>query len=147
MKRLTILSTLILSLLAFAVRSQGKKPIEKLFGDIAGTWRIQSIYDGKKDITKNDSSSVQWMEFTEDGRYRNKTGNQVLDSGSYRVNENHHSLYLQSDRDKDNPAEWQLEFKDNTMTLSGKGTSQAKRFKYIYVKTKERTNRPVKPQQ
>ena len=150
MKRITILSlTLILSLLALTVRSQNKKAAEKLLGDFAGTWRIQNIYDGKKDITKNDSSAVQWMEFTEDGRYRSQAGKQVLDSGSYRVNENHHSLYLQSDGDKNNTAEWQVEFKDNTMILSGKGTPHAKGFTYVYIRTKnkENANRPVKPQQ
>jgi len=150
MKRITILSfALVFSMITLSVCAQNKKAAEKLFSDLIGTWRIQTIYDGQKDITKNDSTSVQWLQFTEDGRYRSQAGKQALDSGSYRVNENHHILYLQSDTDKDNPAEWQVEFKDSTMILSGKGTPHAAQFRYVYIKTKdkENANRPIRPQQ
>lgn len=148
MKRSVILFAFAL-MFSFTLHAQDKKAADKLFGEIAGTWRIQTIYDGKKDVTKKDSTSVQWMEFREDGRYKSMAAKQPLDSGSYRVNENQKSLYLQSDSDKDNPSEWKMEFKESTMTLSGLGSTNSQRLKYVYVKTisKENANRPIKPQQ
>jgi hypothetical protein len=144
-----LLFTACLSLCFIDSKGQERKAdvAEKLFGDLVGTWRIQTVFDGKKDITKTDSSSIQWVEFTEDGRYRSAVGKNPSDSGSYRVNENHHILYLQSDAHKDNPAEWQMDFKDNNMILTGKDP-RTQRYKYVYIKTKDKknANKPIKPQ-
>lgn len=148
MKPLFLLYVLLtLSSFSISLNAQDKKAADKLFGNIAGTWRMQTVYDGKKDVTKNDSASVQWMEFREDGRFKSQSGNEPLDSGSYRINENQHSLYLQSDLNKDNPAEWNIEFKENNMILIGKSTPHAQRYKYVYIKTKDMADRPLKPQQ
>ncbi len=153
MKRRAILFLTLLSSLIFLItisgQGQNKKLTEKLFADIAGTWRLQTIFNGIQDVTRKDSLSVQWIEFTEKGRYRSETGKQSLDSGSYRVNESSHAIYLQSDFDLANPVEWSVMFQDNTMTLIVKGTPHLERLKYVFIKTKskETANRPVKPQQ
>lgn len=133
--------------------AQKKKEVaEKLFSDMVGTWRVQTIYDGKKDITSKGSTKVQWLEFAEDGHYKSVTGTLATDSGSYRVNESHKSLYLQSVVDTkgtDNTVEWKADFKDNTLTLTQSGTPHAARYRYVYVKTKDKAsaNRPIVPQQ
>jgi len=140
-------------LLSCSLVAQNKKEVaDKIFSDLIGTWRIQTIYDGKKDITSTDTTKVQWLEFNEDGHYKSVTGVLATDSGSYRVNESHKSLYLQSALDKSNAnvvAEWKVDLKENNMTLSQTGSPHAERYRYLYVKTKDKTtaNRPVKPQQ
>ncbi len=152
MKTKLTLSFAAIIFLSGSLMAQKKKEVaEKLFSDLVGTWRIQTIYDGKKDITSSDTTKIQWLEFSEDGHYKSVTGILATDSGSYRVNENHKSLYLQSaiEKGSDNTVEWKAEFKDNTLALTQDGTAHAARYRYVYVKTKDKNtaNRPIKPQQ
>ncbi len=149
-KSLTLAALALLASGPLMAQMDKKNVADKLFSDVVGTWRIETIYDGKKDITSKDTTEIQWLEFEGDGRYKSVTGTHATDSGSYRANENQRVLYLQSDLDKDNPVEWKVDLKDNNMTLSQqKGNAHAKRFRYVYIKTKDQStkNKPVKLQQ
>lgn len=112
---------------------------------IVGTWKLQKVIDAqrKKDRKnpkdeKTGATNFQMLEFDPEGRYKSNDGSEAIDSGSYRLNEEHGRLYLESDTDK-TPTEWVLSFdKNNLMTLGvPAGDSHARRFKYVYVKTKE----------
>ena len=67
----------------------------------------------------------------------NNTTNQI-DSGSYRLNEEHGILYLESDQDDITPTEWKVTLDKKKLTLAGRGQDAASRYKYVYMKVKEK---------
>jgi hypothetical protein len=111
------------------------KESKKKFSDIVGAWQIREVTNAEgKDISAN-SSHIKWIEFTREGRYRSQMGS-AMDSGSYRVNENHALLYLQSDTNKNKTAQWKMTFGESMMTLTAKDNPGAGEFKYVYVRTR-----------
>lgn len=118
-------------------KSLPAKNIEK----IVGTWKIQKILSGKTEVAKNPTSG-QWIQFRSDGKYVNKAA--AIDSGSYRMNEMHSILYLESQvngptdkRDAKKTVEWSVSFKDDTMTMQQHGVDQkshADIMKYVYMR-------------
>ena len=139
--RSIIISFITIIFFSTPLMAQNKKDVVgKLFSNIVGTWKIQTIYNGKKDITSKDSTKVQWLEFAEDGHYKRLTGRVATDSGSYRVNENHRSLYLQSviGNGSDKTTEWKADVKENRMTLIKEGGAKTSRLRYLYIKTENK---------
>lgn len=124
-------------LLQTTVFGQTKKDIPvKSIERIVGTWKATHVYNGKKEIG-TDSTGMQWVEFTPDGKYATKSKGKNAESGSYRLNENQSRLYLESEPGKD-PVEWVITFKENTMTLvSNIGPHKTQQMRYVFVKTKE----------
>jgi hypothetical protein len=115
---------------------------------VVGTWQLQETVDKnqKKGQTRKDTLGIAWIEFRPDGKYRsgaNGTGGTIepIDSGSYRLNEQQGILYLEANADKDAvshpPSEWSITVKKNVLTLEGKGSAHAQRYRYIYNKTKD----------
>jgi hypothetical protein len=126
----------------------GKKTNKKLIEQIVGVWQLQGTVDKAKKnaVPRKDTIGMEWTEFRPDGRYKSGSngqagGMQPIDSGSYRLNEEHSLLYLQSDLDKKEvshaPSEWALSLKGETMTLVGQGSTHAKRYQFVYKKVKE----------
>ena len=125
-----------------SVKAQTSKNLpEKSIEKIRGTWKVQKVMSGKTEVARNPTSG-QWIEFRSDGRYVNKTTS--LDSGSFRLNENHSSLYLESEvhasTNKDETKrteEWAVTLKDDTMTLQQEDVENkphADKMKYVYIK-------------
>ena len=111
---------------------------------IRGTWKIEKIYDGKKEISPSDSTSHTFI-FNQDGHYKSTVGKSTIDSGSYRLNENSSLLYLENKKSilpGSTPTQdtWKISFANNTMTMLGQGSKHANRFKYVFVKTKDGSN-------
>lgn len=114
---------------------QASQTGQKIIDLMVGTWQINKVFDGKKELKRNADTTVQTMEFTREAKYISRTSQQKVDSGLFRVNENHKILYLESAGDADAPpVEWAVTIKDNTLTLAGRGTPHAARFKYQYVR-------------
>lgn len=121
---------------------------KKLIEQIVGTWQLEATVDKskKKAVPQKDTIGMAWLEFRPDGRYKSGSNGQggsiqLIDSGSYRLNEEHSFLYLQSDLTQSDvshaPSEWALTLKGNAMTLRGHGSEHAERFLFTYQKTKE----------
>jgi hypothetical protein len=108
---------------------------KKKFSDIVGAWEIREVTNGQGTNISKDSTHIKWIEFTREGRYRSRMGS-AADSGSYRVNENHALLYLQSDANKNKAAQWRMSFGKGVMTLTAKDNPGAAQFRYVYVRTK-----------
>jgi hypothetical protein len=118
---------------------------DKIIDKIVGTWKIQSILSGKNEVAKNPTSG-QWIEFRSDGKYVHQTT--MPDSGSYRIDENRSILFLESSvqagSSKNSPKkinEWNLAFKDGTMTMRRNNNPNPKDKKqhkdnmsYVYVR-------------
>src|SRR5688572_30231775 len=105
-----------------AINTKQKTPV-KIIEYIVGTWEVEGIYKDKKDISNTDTvGSNQIIEFDREGRYVSRSGNEKLDSGIYRLNENHSILYLESQTGEE-PVEWKVSFsQDGDMTLQPTGT-------------------------
>jgi hypothetical protein len=113
-----------------------QEPTEKIIERIVGTWEVDRIYKGNKDISNTDTvGSNQTLVFDTELKYVSYSENEKIDSGKYRLNENHSILYLESASGGE-PHEWRVGFTGNGMTLQPIGNSpHAANFKYFYNKT------------
>lgn len=109
------------------------KMIEYLVGD----WQVERIVSGQQDVTNNHGGVNQTLRFTNEARYIRQSGNQKIDSGAYRMNEQLNNLYLESETNEQ-PEEWEVAFESGRMTLSRKanGNNNANGdLKYVYRRT------------
>ncbi len=129
----------------------------KMIELLAGTWKLQRIVDEEKNnkatgnepnrktnkgntSPENDQSrnAMQMLEFNIDARYKVNNSTSAIDSGSYRVNEQHGILYMESDADDITPSEWAMTLDKKRLTLVGRGGNADSRYKYVYLKDKEK---------
>jgi hypothetical protein len=116
-----------------------KETPEKMIDIIIGSWKIDEIVSGNKDVAKN-TSSGHWIEFRSDGRYVNHSV--TLDSGSYRTDENRKILYMESNvydpGSKNSPeeiGEWNVTFMEGMMVLQRNDNKpSATKTKYTYTR-------------
>ena len=136
----------------FPKNEETNKVIEML----AGSWKLQSIADEKRnqsttskrnkksktkaataadtDMSRN---AMQMLEFDADGRYKVNNSTTAIDSGSYRINEQHSVLYMESDADDITPTEWDISVTKKRLTMVGRSGDADARYKYMYAKEKE----------
>jgi len=110
------------------------KNIEK----VVGVWEVAAIFKGNKDITSTDTVALNSkFEFSRENKYLSFSNNEQIDSGAFKLNENHSLLYLESASGHD-VKEYRVEFKDDTMTLqpAESADAHAQRFRYVYRRTK-----------
>lgn len=116
------------------------KAIEK----IVGKWQLQKVYAGGREIAPNPNSGLQtWIEFKRDGTYEQNA--EETDRGSYRLNENHSILYLESAENKESSSatsahsvnEYAIAIKDDVLTMQSKGDDNADSgtVKYVYARS------------
>jgi len=130
---LTAIGTTILS------AQNAKETPDKIIDIIVGSWKIQEVQAGKKDVVRNPTSG-EWIEFRSDGKYVNHTTS--LDSGSYRTDENRKIVYLESSvydpGSKNSPTEigeWAVTFQEGMMILQrNDNIPTAAKTKYIYTR-------------
>jgi hypothetical protein len=142
MKRIT--SVLLLALIfsvSFQVTAQRSNDApDKSIESIIGKWQLQKVYAGSREITTNPNSEGSWIEFNEDGTYRQQA--EDGDQGSYRLNENHSVLYLESDEKKESSSavsantltEYNIVMRDGTLTMQSKNAN-AGSTKYVYMRS------------
>jgi len=140
------------TLQAQTAKDQSKTADHKKFIEmIVGNWKLKSIEDAEqKKANKNKSgaqtaqenppeqgnNAMQMIEFQPNGRYKMNSSSNAIDSGSYRLSEQHGILYLESDA-TETPSEWSIAIKRNVLTLNGGNQEADKRYRYVYVKTKD----------
>jgi hypothetical protein len=120
------------------INTQQKTPT-KIIEYIPGIWVIDHVYRGKEDVTNSDTlASMKKLEFNREGRYSSYSGTEKIDSGAYRINEEHAILYLASGNNG-KPSEWNVRFdKSGNMTLSAKNTNKKEMaISYFYKKDSE----------
>ncbi len=104
--------------------------IEYLVGD----WKIDKILNEKKDVTEKEKGVDQTITFNSEARYVIRSGNDNIDSGSYRMNEQIGSLYLESESNE-KPREWKTEFISGGMILTLKQVNpQQANLRYFYIR-------------
>jgi hypothetical protein len=129
--------------LAFQVsaqRSEDTDTADDATESIVGKWQLEKVYAGSREITTNpNAESRSWIEFNEDGTYTSEGENN--DRGSYRLNENHSVLYLESGEESNNGAalptqklrEYAITITDSTLTMLPKSENSGSN-KYVYQK-------------
>jgi hypothetical protein len=109
-----------------------KKSPGKMIDYLVGEWEIDKVLSGKKDVTDRKGGDGQTLTFTQEARYIMYSGNEKIDSGAYRMNEQTGSLYLESESDEE-PHEWKVDFKSGRMILSLKQDAlHGENLRYIY---------------
>jgi hypothetical protein len=120
---------------------------KKFIEMIAGTWKLKSIVDAESKGEKTDknteskngtlatenppsqaNNAMEMLEFDPDARYTMNTSTTSVDSGSYRINEQHGILYLESDA-TGSPSEWKISIRNDVLTLGDTPTYMKKRRK------------------
>lgn len=145
----SLVGSMLLVVLGTAVLAQKSTTPDKRIETIVGVWKVEKIMNGKTEVARNPTSG-QWLEFKADGTYVNQATS--LDSGSYRVNENHSILYLESKVQAptgDNAAkiaEWNVSLADGKLTMYQKPAaadknSHADKMKYVYVRIEKGSNK------
>jgi hypothetical protein len=118
-----------------AINTNKKTPL-KIIEYVVGTWQVEDVMNGKKDISETDTVSLaNTFVFDRENRFLSYSGDERIDSGRFRVNETQGILYLESDGGGP-PSEWNLTFQDrDQMTLQEREQSSAARsLKYVYTR-------------
>lgn len=114
---------------------------QKAIESIIGKWQLQKVYAGSREITSNPNAENRaWIEFNEDGTYRSQAEEE--DHGSYRLNENHSVLYLESEQRRENAAavgthdltEYSISIRNGTLTMQSK-SENSPTTKYVYARS------------
>jgi hypothetical protein len=116
--------------------SNSKRAIKAdLTETIVGTWQVDEIFKGKKDISNTDTLGYnETIIFDTEGSYVSHSRSEQIDSGLYRLNENHSILYLESETGT-NTTEWNITFSKGGMILQPRSTHpHAQSFKYTYTR-------------
>jgi hypothetical protein len=150
-KSYTLLLVGMMSLFAYPLLAQSEKDLQKernkntntarkpasknLTETIVGTWQVDEIFKGKKDISNTDTLGFnETIIFDQEGNYVSHSSAEKIDSGLYRLNENHSILYLDSETG-DNTTEWSITFSKGGMILQPRSTHpHAQSFKYTYTR-------------
>jgi hypothetical protein len=112
-----------------------QSPVVKLIEYIVGTWKVNGVFKGDKDVSKTDTASLgERIEFNREGRYVLESANEKIDSGAYRLNEEHGILYLES-ISGGQPSEWNVWFRKNVMTLQPRDKASSGNLKYVYARS------------
>jgi hypothetical protein len=122
------------------VNTKQKTPV-KIIQYIPGTWEVEQVLRGQKDVSETDTlAKNQRLEFNREGRYMSYSGTEMIDSGAYRLNEDHAILYLQSDVEE-KTSEWNVWFdKSGNMTLIPKDPLKGETLSYTYRRTANATS-------
>ena len=134
--------TFVFTLVVFHVSAQNSAETpDKAIASIVGKWQLQKVYAGSREITANpNAENRSWIEFNEDGTYNQQA--EDSDRGSYRLNENHSVLYLESNERKEtssavsvnNLTEYSISIKDGMLIMQSRGEGVAS-TKYVYAKS------------
>ena len=104
------------------VNTKKETPI-KMIESLVGEWELQN---------PSDANQTDRLIFTEEARYIVESGNQKIDSGAYRMNEQLRNLYLESETNE-RPREYEFEINENTMTLKPKNPQNGEQGKASYT--------------
>lgn len=86
----------------------------KLIEYLVGEWELQDAGNERQ------ANAPVRLTFSDEARYVTYSGDRrVVDSGAYRMNEQLHNLYLESEANKQ-PREFELDLKQDLMTLTPK---------------------------
>ena len=96
------------------VNTRQETPV-KLIEYLVGDWQKES----SNNSGDNPQDPGERITFTSEARYIVRNGNQKVDSGAYRMNEQLQNLYLESET-SGNPREYEVEIKQDVMTLVAK---------------------------
>lgn len=96
------------------VNAEQQTPV-KLLEYLVGEWQRESGSGAE--------GPGERLTFTTDARYLVHEGNQRIDSGAFRMNEQLRSLYLESEINE-TPREYELELREDAMTLKAKQGSE-----------------------
>ncbi len=145
MKCIIALSFVLGMISSQVVAQRANEESVKQIETIVGKWQLQKVYAGSREISTNPNATQSWIEFKRDGTYERNA--EVNDKGSYRLNENHGILYLESSQHTETSSattvqslnEYTISLKEDTLTMQSREDENAG-TKYVYVKSGETGN-------
>lgn len=119
-----------------AINTKQKTPV-KIIEYIVGTWKINGDDSNASNSSGTQQTLGKTIKFNREGRFVTSSGQEKLDSGAYRLNEDHAILYLES-VSSGQPTEWNVSFRKNVMTLwprERETSAHAQNHKYVYSRS------------
>lgn len=110
---------------------------EKAVAQIIGTWRPMEAEDNTRTTDDEQSVAGRTLVFNRENQYLILEGDQQLDSGSFRMNEPHSIIYMESSRGGP-PRLWKIDFSGDMMTMQSAEPSSAardERKKYMFQRS------------
>ena len=89
---------------------------KKLIESLVGEWQTDTSGEGQQSPAGGEEGENERMIFTQEARYIHYSGNEKVDSGAYRMNEQLRNLYLESEANAE-PREFEIDLQGSTMTL------------------------------
>lgn len=102
----------------------------KIMERLYGVWKTTDTQSAQS----ANAEGQQSIEFNPEAKYVMRRGNQVIETGSYRVNEQHSILYLENANAPRKPSEWKMDFEGNNLIMSARGSEARKQQRMVYVK-------------
>jgi hypothetical protein len=103
----------------------------KMIEYLVGEWQMMDRAGGGGGNRDGQGGPGERIAFTSEARYIVYQGNQKVDSGAYRMNEQLNNLYLESEANE-KPREFELHLKSDTLTLNAKSGSGQNGAAYTY---------------
>lgn len=101
------------------VNTEQKTPV-KMIERLVGEWQLEA---SQGQNTGQQGGVAQRLTFTEEARYIAESGDQKVDSGAFRMNEQLQNLYLESEANEQ-PREYEIELQQDVLTLKPKQGNQ-----------------------
>lgn len=115
-----------------AINTNKATPI-KAIEAIVGTWQMEGALKGGKNVAGTDTvAHPQTITFGRENKYVSHFSAERIDSGTFRMNENHSSLYMESEGGGE-PTEWEIWIEgEQLMMQQRQRTSATKPVKLVY---------------
>ena len=118
-----------------AINTKQETPV-KAVDFIVGVWDITSAQRGQRNFTEIEGMENRSITFGREKTYVIKDNNEQIDSGTFRMNEAHSVIYMESAQGT--TEEWNLTFRGDTMTMQPGHTTSATTDDVTYVYTRRR---------
>lgn len=123
------------------VNTQQDTPV-KLIEYLIGDWEMASTAGGQENGNQQGAPGER-LTFTSEARYIAYDGNQKVDSGAYRMNEQLNNLYLESEANE-TPREFELDLESRELTLKPRDAQENGARAYVYRRVGEASVPPDK---
>ena len=106
---------------------------EQLRKDLVARWEMERVFDNGQEVTsEHNPKGNRWIEFKSDGSFESGGDPYGNNTGTYSLNYELKSLYIDSDVGDDDDSQWIIEIEGDKMTWEGTGAEWAERFKLVH---------------
>ncbi len=113
-------------------------PIISLEDNLIGRWKMESVFEGIKDVTEaHNPANNRWIEFKDDKTFVSDGDPYGRNTGTWHIDEETSILHIDSDIEDDD-SEWDIQFEQEKVIWTGRGNAWKENFKLIHRREEPR---------